>query len=32
MQDAAQVAQQFMQSNGSIQFNLIALCRGPQAD
>ena len=32
MQDAVKVAQQFMKSNGSIQFNLIALCAGPAAD
>ena len=32
VQDAVKVAQQFMESNGSIQFNLIALCAGPPAD
>ncbi|CAK0786891.1 hypothetical protein CVIRNUC_010105 [Coccomyxa viridis] len=29
LQDAAKIARQFMESNGSIQFNLIALCQAP---
>ena len=32
VQDAVKVAQHFMESNGSIQFNLIALCAGPPAE
>ncbi|CAL5222286.1 g4625 [Coccomyxa viridis] len=32
LQDAVKVAQRFMESNGSIQFNLIALCAGLAAD